>query len=100
MAVLQFPSARKRPYRNPYVRRDALPEGVVLLPSSAPYQTLRRSPEMLLLMAILVSMEAPIRWRIANEIRRGAEQPDTRDIAADLSALLMNLPFYIPEVRQ
>ena len=99
--VLRYPTDRKRPYRSAYLRWDAEPqEGVVrLAPRVQPtFKHLRRTPELLLFMALLRAMDGPTRWRMAEELKKveaGSTDEVTRETAADFLRLNMELPFHL-----
>ena len=99
--VLRYPTARKRAYPSPRLRWDAEPqEGVVRLtpPPQPAFKHLRRTPELLLLIALLKAMDGPTRWRMAEELKKveaGSTDEMTRETAADFLRLNMELPFHL-----
>ena len=100
--VLAFPTDRKRripcgwlnPHRDP-------PENVVVFEKPLRATHLRRSPELLLLMAMMTSMDGAQRYRLANEIKRLADRAERQgdayasEVAEDLMDLHRHLPCHI-----
>jgi hypothetical protein len=71
---------------------------VRLTPKAKPYKQLRRSPELLLLMATLAAMDGPLRWRVGNELKRlKATVPtdEDRELVDDLLQMNMALPWHM-----
>ena len=99
--VLSYPTTRKRAYASARLRwDDEAPEGVVRLNPPPPpmFKHLKRSPELLLMMAVLKAMDGPSRWRMAQELKvveASAADPETRELAADFLTLNMELPFHL-----
>jgi hypothetical protein len=70
---------------------------VRLTPKAKPYKQLRRSPELLLLMATLAAMEGPLRWRVGNELKRlsaTVQSGQDREMVDDLLLLNMTLSWH------